>query len=690
MADITRLSRFLNGVNRGVDLSTNTLVTASIKVGGATPSELTKVILDNLISLQNGSDVSASLHHHDGRYFTETELGSVTDGSSGASLIGTPTIRTKTEVESVLEAIDAALVIAESSLSTHLDGEASKHDASEIDVEAIDGANFTATDLESVVGELDDALELRSKKADLASTANGKGASLVGIEDTATQFTATNVEGALAEALDAAQAAQIDASQAISDASDAQTDIDNHKLQTTGAHAASAISFNNTVSGLAAVNVKEALDEISSSVASSTSGINMKDAVQVATTADVTLSGEQTIDGVLTAASRVLVKSQTDPIENGIYISAVGAWTRATDFDGDPNGEVKGGNLVYVQEGTTLANTQFVLQGNADNKVVDTDPLNWSMFSRAEAIVAGDGLNKTGLTLSVDASNLAGAGLEDDGSNNLRLAASVAGAGLSLASGVLALDFTEFDSDDVVEGTVNLFYTESRFNSSFAGKDSDDLTEGATNLFFTDSRAKTAAVVNSTVGSETDQAASVAAMKTFVSNQLSTQNEAAEIVFNNIPSGMTATSVQGAIDEVEARVDSLESAPAVDVSSMKEDLVAGETLTAGLKAVRFAKSGETAGRVYLADNDASSADNFHVVGLLVAAGEAAAASAAVTKAGKLTATAHGLTVGEPIWLDASGALTSTPPSAAGSAAVKVGVARDTNTIEVQIQVMGVA
>lgn len=46
--------------------------------------------------------------------------------------------------------------------------------------------------------------------------------------------------------------------------------------------------------------------------------------------------------------------------------------------------------------------------------------------------------------------------------------------------------------------------------------DTDDINEGATNLYFTGTRAKTAAVVNSTAGNETDQAASVAAMKTYV------------------------------------------------------------------------------------------------------------------------------------------------------------------------------
>jgi hypothetical protein len=53
----------------------------------------------------------------------------------------------------------------------------------------------------------------------------------------------------------------------------------------------------------------------------------------LATTIAITLSGEQIIDGVMTSASRVLVKNQGDPIENGVYVTGAGAWTRATDAD---------------------------------------------------------------------------------------------------------------------------------------------------------------------------------------------------------------------------------------------------------------------------------------------------------------------------------------------------------------------
>ncbi|WP_158966269.1 SGNH/GDSL hydrolase family protein [Chachezhania sediminis] len=72
---------------------------------------------------------------------------------------------------------------------------------------------------------------------------------------------------------------------------------------------------------------------------------------------DIVLSGEQTIDGVLTATSRVLLTGQTDPAENGIYVSAAGAWARAADMNAA--GECEGAR-VSVAGGATYAATAWV------------------------------------------------------------------------------------------------------------------------------------------------------------------------------------------------------------------------------------------------------------------------------------------------------------------------------------------
>lgn len=64
------------------------------------------------------------------------------------------------------------------------------------------------------------------------------------------------------------------------------------------------------------------------------------------------------------------------------------------------------------------------------------------------------------------------------------------------------------DTDDITEGSTNLYYTSARFDSAFAAKDTDDLSEGVTNLYFTDARAKAAAVADSITDGVTDVAPS--------------------------------------------------------------------------------------------------------------------------------------------------------------------------------------
>jgi hypothetical protein len=85
--------------------------------------------------------------------------------------------------------------------------------------------------------------------------------------------------------------------------------------------------------------------------------------VLVATTASITLSGEQTIDGVsVVAGNRVLVKNQGTASQNGIYSVSTGAWSRAGDADTAT--EFPGGTLITVERGTTNGGKAFVLSTN--------------------------------------------------------------------------------------------------------------------------------------------------------------------------------------------------------------------------------------------------------------------------------------------------------------------------------------
>ncbi len=106
-------------------------------------------------------------------------------------------------------------------------------------------------------------------------------------------------------------------------------------------------------------------------------GIDLKEGVDTSTTGvgNITLSGEQTLNGLLTSASRVLVAEQTLPQDNGIYVSAAGAWSRAADADTDA--EVTNGNLTHVvNSGSTKFKFKYLLV-TPDNIIVGTTAQTW-------------------------------------------------------------------------------------------------------------------------------------------------------------------------------------------------------------------------------------------------------------------------------------------------------------------------
>lgn len=58
------------------------------------------------------------------------------------------------------------------------------------------------------------------------------------------------------------------------------------------------------------------------------------------------------------------------------------------------------------------------------------------------------------------------------------------------------------DTDDIPEGSTNLYYSSSLFDIDFASKTTDDLAEGITNLYFTDTRARNAVIASSIVNGD--------------------------------------------------------------------------------------------------------------------------------------------------------------------------------------------
>lgn len=125
-----------------------------------------------------------------------------------------------------------------------------------------------------------------------------------------------------------------------------------------------------------------------------TGDFGIKTPVRVATTAAITLSGEQTIDGVAVSANsgstppdRVLVKNQSDTTTNGIYDVSTSAWLRSKDFDGAR--DAKKGTLVYVTSGTTNGGAIYGLT-TADPVSIDgASPSNLTFTTVTGALADG-------------------------------------------------------------------------------------------------------------------------------------------------------------------------------------------------------------------------------------------------------------------------------------------------------------
>lgn len=130
-------------------------------------------------------------------------------------------------------------------------------------------------------------------------------------------------------------------------------------------------------------------------------GLKWKEPVRAATTANITLSGTQSIDGVsVVAGDRVLVKNQSTATANGVYVAASGSWSRAADFDG--SSELLGA-AVFVSEGATQGNQQWQLTTDGPITIGSTS-LAFQQFGGGASYTAGNGITVVGAVIAVDTS----------------------------------------------------------------------------------------------------------------------------------------------------------------------------------------------------------------------------------------------------------------------------------------------
>lgn len=164
-----------------------------------------------------------------------------------------------------------------------------------------------------------------------------------------------------------------------------------------------AVSFNGkNITNLAdPVNPQDGATRnyVDGAVQSAAAGIDSKPSVRAIAIANIALTGTQTIDGVvLVAGDRVLVTAQTTGSQNGVYVVAAGAWSRAVDAD--QTGEITPGAFWFVEEGSTYGKTQWRCN-NTGSLTLGTTSIAIVQFGAASTYSNGNGLSLTGSVFAV-------------------------------------------------------------------------------------------------------------------------------------------------------------------------------------------------------------------------------------------------------------------------------------------------
>jgi hypothetical protein len=394
-------------------------------------------------------------------------------------------------------------------------------------------------------------------------------------------------------------------------------------------------------------------------VDSSVAGLSWKQAVRVATTADGTFASAydngSTVDGVtLATGDRILIKNQSDQTTNGIYIvAASGAPTRATDADSAA--EILQAS-VYVQEGSTLADTQWVNTTNAPITLGATNIVFAQLSSGGGDITTDDAWVAKGDLIVGTGANTAGV-LTVGTNGHIPYADSSEPTGIKWdAPPSGSVPFTAADS------------------TTPAYLDFAEDTDNGSNRVRVIAPASTADVTM-TLPAATDTFVGKATTDTFTNKTFDTAGTGNSFSIN----GVAVTANTGTGDVVRATAPTLTNPKLnLDASQASDDNYAGITIDG-----RVAASGgltqwdacyiNTSSEIALADANGSS--TFPAIGLSVSTVSAAAGATVITHGVVRNDAWTWASIGQPIFLSTTpGGLTQTAPSTSGDKVQVMGIA----------------
>jgi len=356
------------------------------------------------------------------------------------------------------------------------------------------------------------------------------------------------------------------------------------------------------------------------------------DAVAVANQATMTGTA-QTVDGVAlnTTSMRVLLTAQSTATQNGIWVITAGAWTRPTDF---ATGADVANKATFVQGGTTYADTGWLQTANTGSAIVDTSSLAYTQITAAGQILAGNGLTKTGNTISTKA----GDGIETtSNTNSTNVALDAAAPGLqftgSAGSGRLQVKVGSTGGLECVAGGVNIKLNGSTLAIGASGAS----VAGVPSLFTINGSATSANVTAANLGTLTAGSAS------------------------NADSLHTHTSLT-----------------VTNAGAVQHTYTSADALAAG-DPVYWSTTNNQVGKA-LANNLAKSS----VVGVNKNASVLATGSCTFYSLGPNPGVLSSATAGTAYYLAASGGLTTSVLGSGGNAVIQVGVAMNATDLFVRI------
>jgi hypothetical protein len=183
-------------------------------------------------------------------------------------------------------------------------------------------------------------------------------------------------------------------------------------------------------------------------------GLYVKDSVDIATTTSQNLNTDfiagNVIDNyTLVVGNRILIKNQSNGIENGIYTITNGTPTRPVDFASGGNAS---GVFVFIKSGLINSALGFICNSHSPNDIIDTNSLNFTEFTGLGQIQTGTALSKIFNEINVNVDNVS---IEVESiSNSLRIKNTAVSTGLTGGSGD-PLQTTTNQSHVTILGTIN-------------------------------------------------------------------------------------------------------------------------------------------------------------------------------------------------------------------------------------------